>query len=126
MNILHGIENFLQFINANWTHITVIIGLCIAISKKVEDYLKKSDEEKIAIAKTQIRETILKIVTDAEKDYEAWSKAGSIKRSQVIKEIFDKYPVLSEVLNQEELIQWMDDEIDYALITLRKVIEENK
>ncbi len=126
MNILNGIQNFLTFINDNWTSIMVIIGLCIAIYRKAKDYFSKSDEEKIAIAKTQIHEMILKLITDAEIDYEEWSKAGSIKRSQVIGEIFATYPILSKVVDQNELIQWIDDEIDNALDTLRKVIEENK
>ena len=126
MNILNGIQNFLTFINDIWTSIMVIIGLCIAIYRKAKDYFSKSDEEKIAIAKTQIHEMILKLITDAEVDYEEWSKAGSIKRSQVIGEIFATYPILSKVVDQNELIQWIDDEIDNALNTLRKVIEENK
>lgn len=125
MNILNGIQNFLQFINDNWTSIMVIIGLCVAIGRKAKNYFNKSDDEKIAIAKTQIHEMILKMITDAEEDYEEWNKAGSIKRSQVIGVIFNTYPVLSKVVNQEELIQWIDDEIDNALIILRKVIEEN-
>lgn len=125
MNILDGIRNFLQFINDNWTNIIVIIGLCLAIGGKVKKYLAKTNEEKVAIAKTQISEMILKLITDAEEDYEQWDKAGSIKRSQVIGEIFAMYPVLSKVVNQEKLIQWIDNEIDNALVTLRKVIEDN-
>ena len=125
MNILNGIQNFLQFVNNNWTSIVVIIGLCVAIFRKAKDYFSKSNDEKIAIAKTQIHEMILKMITDAEEDYEEWNKAGSIKRSQVIGVVFSTYPVLSKVVNQEELIEWIDSEIDNALITLRKVIEEN-
>lgn len=126
MNILDGIQNFLTFINDNWTSIVVILALIASISKKVKVYLSKSDEEKIAIVKRQICESILKMVSDAEEYYYDWSKAGSIKRSQVIEEIFIKYPVLSKVVNQTELIEWIDNEIDNALETLRKVIEENK
>ena len=69
---------------------------------------------------------MLKMITDAEVDYEDWNKAGSIKRSQVIKEIFKEYPVLSKVTNQEEIIQFIDDAIDNSLKELRKTIEENK
>ena len=58
MNILIGIQNFLQIINDNWTTIIVIIGLIVAIVKKAKDYLSKSDEEKIEIAK--MRELKLK------------------------------------------------------------------
>ena len=105
MNILTGIQNFLEIVNNNWTTIIVIIGLIIAISKKAKNYFSKSDEEKIAIAKKQIQETMLRMITEAEISYEEWNKAGSIKRSQVIEEIFTNYPVLSKVVNQEELIE---------------------
>lgn len=126
MNILNGIQNFLQFVNDNWTSIMVIIGLGIAVGRKVKDYFSKSDEEKIAIAKAQIQQTMLKMITEAEVDYEEWNKAGSIKRSQVIEEIFITYPALSKVVNQTELIEWIDTEINNSLKVLREVIEINK
>lgn len=126
MNFLTGIQNFLQIINDNWTTIIVIIGLVIAIIKKAKDYFSKSDEEKIEIAKKQIQETILKMISDAEVDYEEWNKAGSIKRSQVINEIFEKYPVLSKVTDQEQIIEWIDKTIDESLKTLREIVSNNK
>lgn len=126
MVVLNGIKNFLELIEANWTVIVVVIGLAIAVGKKVKDYFGKSDEEKIEIAKKQIQEIILKLISDAEVDYEEWKKAGSIKRSQVIEEIFIEYPVLSKAVNQEELIEWIDEIIDDALVTLREIVAENK
>lgn len=125
MNILTGLKNCLQFINDNWTLIIIIIGLSVAIIHKIQDYLKLSNDEKIAVAKSQISEIILKKISDAEEDYAEWTKAGSIKRSQVIDEIFADYPILSKVTNQNELIKWIDEQIDNALITLRKIIEDN-
>lgn len=124
MNFLDGIQNFLQFVNDNWTSIMVIIGLCIALYQKVKKYISKSNEEKIAIAKTQIREMVLKMTADAEKDYEQWNKTGSIKRSQVIKQIFEKYPILSKVVDQEEIISWIDDMIDESLVTIENIFDE--
>ena len=124
--MLTGIQNFLQFINDNWTAIVVIISLIIAIVQKTKNYFSKSNEEKIAIAKTQISETVLKLITDAEVDYEAWNKAGSIKRAQVIQKIFLDYPILSKVTEQSTLIKWIDDTINTSLKELRKIVEENK
>ena len=126
MVILNGIKNFLGLINQNWTVIVVIVGLVLAIVKKVKSYFSKSDEEKIEIAKQQIKEIILKLISDAEVDYEEWNKAGSIKRSQVMEDIFIKYPILSKVVNQKELIEWIDEIIDDALVTLREIVAENK
>lgn len=126
MEVLNGIKNFLQFINNNWTLIIIIIGLIITIYEKIKKYIKTSNKEKIDIAKEQIKEVILKLVSDAEVDYEEWNKAGSIKRSQVIEQIFSKYPILSKEVNQEELISWTDNVIDESLNTLRDIINKNK
>lgn len=126
MNILNGVQNFLELINNNWTTIMVIIGLLIAVIKKVKDFFSKSNDEKIEIAKAQVKETILRMVTEAEVDYEEWSKAGSIKRSQVIEEIYTEYPVLSKVVDQTALTEWIDSVIDESLDTLREIVSENK
>ena len=125
MVILDGIRNFLMFVNEHWTESVVIAGLGLAIWKKAEAYLKKTDEEKIQIAKDQIRETILKFVTKAEVDYDDWVKAGAVKRAQVIDEIFAKYPILNRVTNQESLISEIDTMIDEALNELREILSKN-
>lgn len=121
--MLNGIKNFLQIINDNWTLITVIIGLAIGAFQKIKAYTQKSDAEKIAIAKKQIRETMLKMVSDAEADYDEWNKSGKIKRSQVIKKIYEMYPILAKAVDQEELTAWIDAEIDASLGTLNTLIE---
>ena len=121
MNILTGIQNVLEFINNNWTAIVIIIGLAIAVAKKAKAFFSKSDDEKIAIAKKQIKEIMLKLITDAEEDYWAWVEAGAVKRSQVINQIFEMYPILSNVTNQEEIIAWIDDVIDDSLEIMREI-----
>lgn len=120
--MLNGIKNFLQIINDNWTLITVIIGLAIGAFQKIKGFIQKSDAEKIAIAKKQIRETMLKMVSDAESDYGEWNKSGKIKRSQVIKKIYEMYPILAKAVNQDELTAWIDAEIDASLGTLNGII----
>lgn len=124
--MLDGIKNFLQFINDNWTSIIIIISLIIAIVQKIKSYLSKSNDEKISSAKAQIKEIILKLISDAEVDYEDWNKAGSIKRAQVIQEIFTEYPILAKVANQEQLIKWIDTMIDESLKELRKIVAQNQ
>lgn len=125
MNILNGLQNFLEFINNNWTTIIVIIGLLIAIYRKARDFFSKSNDEKVAIAKAQIKETMLRMVTEAEVTYEEWNKAGSIKRSQVIEEIYKEYPILSKVVDQTALVEWIDETIDESLKTLREIVSSN-
>lgn len=123
--ILVGIKNFLDLINQNWTLITVIIGLGILVFKKIKSYLSLSEQEKIDLALGKIRITALKMVTDSEKEYEKWVKAGSIKRAEVINKIFKDYPILSKVTDQKTLIETLDNIIDEALKEMRKVFESN-
>lgn len=124
MNVLTGLHNLLQFVNDNWGMIAATILLAMAVVKKVAGFFVKTDEEKIAIAKMQIQETMLKLVTKAETDYLEWVSAGEIKRSEVIDTIFKEYPILSKVANQEELVLWIDEVINDALKTMRKIFEE--
>lgn len=125
MNILTGLQNFLEFINDNWTSIIVCIGLIIAIATKIKDFVGKTTDEKVEIAKSQIKETILKMVAEAEVDYEEWNKAGSIKRSQVINQIYAKFPILSKVVDQSALTEWIDTLIDESLGTIKEAVETN-
>ena len=122
---MEGLQKFLQLLNDNWTSILVCIGLVIGIVKKTQDYMSKSQDEKIEIAKKQIQTTILKMISDAEVDWQEWSEAGSIKRAQVIKQIYEEYPILSKVVDQKALIEWIDEQIDSALDTLREIVKTN-
>lgn len=125
MVILNGIKNFLMFVNEHWTEIFVAAGLALAVWEKLKAYLEKTNEEKIQIAKDQLKETILRFVTQAEEDYDDWVKAGSVKRAQVIDVVFQKYPILNRVTDQDSLIKEIDDLIDKALDELREVLSKN-
>ena len=125
MNILDGIRNFLEMLNENWTNIIVIAGLLIILGNRIVEYINLTNDEKIEIAKKQVSEIILKLISDAEDDYAELNKAGSIKRAQVIEEVFKRYPVLSKVANQDSVIAWIDKEIDNSLKTLRDIISKN-
>lgn len=124
-NVLNGLYNLLTFIETNWGMIVAIIIMATSIYKKATDFMSKSKEEKLEIAKAQISETMLKWVSLAECDWKEWSQAGEIKRSQVIDLIFEKYPILSTVADQEEIVAWLDETIDEALKTMRRIFEEN-
>ena len=121
---MEGVKNFLQFVNDNWTMIITIIGLGLGIYKKIKDYLNKSEQEKIDIALTQIRKSMLELVVKAEKEY--GEKTGKLKRSKVLEEVYSKYPELKNIVNQEDLEKQIDDIIDENLDTLKKMLENNE
>lgn len=123
--MLKGIQNFLQFINENWTTIIVIISLLLMIVQKTKSYFSKTKEERIEIAKQQIQQICLKLISDAELDYGDWKKAGSLKRTQVIEKIYSDYPILAKATDQEALTKWLDKTIDNSLTELREIIDKN-
>lgn len=121
-----GIERFIGFLSENWVMLLVLTGTLISISRLVSKYLALDNVEKIETAKKLIKEIMLKMITEAEIDFEEWNKSGSIKRSKVIAEIYDKYPILSKAASQEEVIAFIDSEINSSLKTLREILKENK
>lgn len=123
--MLNGIKNILVFVCDNWVAIMIVAGLAVIVYRKVMAFIAQGRDEQVAIAKAQIKEFMLKLVSDAEEDYEAWNKAGAVKRAQVIQQIFISYPILSKIVNQDELIKWIDTQIDNSLVELQKVISKN-
>lgn len=131
---MDGLKNFLQLISDNWTTIVAIAGLAYAIYLKAKktyaDWITKTEEEKqaelnkqIEIAKKILGELILSLVSEAEIAYkDEGSKLGEIKRSYVINQIFEMLPVLSYVTDQEELLAYIDELIDKALVIVREKI----
>ena len=123
-NVLNFIKDVLEAANNYWTLVVVIIGLSIALYEKIKKYLQTSKEEKIEMAKTALKENLLKYMADAEIEWSSYEKSGEIKRAQVISKIYEDYPILKEYLNQEELIKYIDSEIDKLKVTVDKVITD--
>lgn len=124
-DILNGINRFVDFVNNNWTLIVIVIGMIITLINRIKTFVKMSEEDQINTIKTLIKETMLEKVTNAEIAYEDWIKAGAIKRSQVMNEIYEQYPILYQVVDQEDLIKWIDDAIEEALKTMRDIFTKN-
>lgn len=125
-NIIDGIRNFIRLVNDNWTIIVIALGLLCTFANRVHAYMQLSKQERIEAIKTSIKAIMLEKVTDAEVEYEDWISAGAIKRSQVINKIYEMYPELYNVVDQEGLIKWMDEAIDEALKIMRQIFEENQ
>lgn len=121
---MEAIKNFLELINDNWTLIITIVGLGMALYKKVNEYLKLNKDEKINIALEQIRKSMLSLVSKAEAEY--GKETGKLKRSKVLEEIYIKYPILKEVMSQTDLEKQLDNIIDENLETLRVMLSNNK
>lgn len=133
---MEAIIRLLTWIRDNWTAIVAIIGLCYAIYLKArktwKDWQEMNEEQKqqelqkqIDIAWKLLGEVILSLVSQAEVDwYSEDGKLGQIKRSQVISEVFEMFPVLSYFTDQDELMAYIDSLIDNALIIVREKIRD--
>lgn len=122
---MKGLQNFLFWLNENYVYLLVCIGLIVLLVNKVKAFLSKSDEDKIEYALSTIKEIMLKYVTEAEIEYTDMKGAGSIKRAQVINQMYQQFPILAKVADQQKVIEMIDAAIDEALPTLREIIKEN-
>ena len=119
---MKGIINLLSFINENWTSITVIIGLILLLYVKLKKYLNLSREEKIKSALILVKNELPKLMSDAEIEWSGYKKSGEIKKSEVLGKIFEKYPELYDVINQDKIIDMIDKMIDEVKPTIDRII----
>lgn len=138
---MNSIKNMLQFINDNWATIVTIAvlayGIYIKAKKAIADWKAKSEAEKeaaikdaeakaIAAARAALENYILALVAKAEVEWnDKGSKLGEIKRAEVIAQIYAKYPVLENVADQAELLSYIDNLINKALVTVRETIRKD-
>lgn len=111
----------ISFINDNWFLIIVVIALIIYVAQNL---IQHSKEEKIALVKHLIAVSIDAIVAEAEEKYADYKKSGLFKRAYVIQTIYEKYPVLNRIAEQEEFLDWLDKLIEQSVARLKLTISE--
>lgn len=121
---MNGIVNFLTFIKENWTTIITIAGLLLWIGLKIKDYIKLSKEQKIEMALSNAKKICLSLVTKAEDLF--GSNTGKIKKSYVVDELLNKYPILQEVTTKEDLEKELDRIIEDSLSQMKQILETKK
>ena len=137
---MEGIIKLLQWLTNNWasvvTIIILIIGLVARTRKFITDWNSKTIEEKekaekeafdkaVAYALGALNDYILILVSKAEIDWKSQEgKLGQTKRAQVIKEIYEKYPVLEQVEDKNDLLRYIDDLIDKSLEIVREELRK--
>lgn len=115
------VSKVLEFISDNWFLIVITI---VVITYIIDELVKRSEEEEIATAKHLIAVNIDAIVAEAELKFADYEKSGQIKRSYVIQTIYEKYPIFSKIVEQEELLDWIDKLIEQAVARLKLTISE--
>ena len=120
-----SLTNTFQFIESNWINILFVLVLLFVCIRKAASFFKMTKEQKIASVLRLIKEEILTYMTEAEIDWKEFSKAGEVKRAQVISKVYDKFPILAKCINQEELIDKIDAMIEEEKAKLDKLMENN-
>lgn len=115
-----GVKIF-EFIRENW--FVIVISVAVVIYT-VEELLILSKEEKVAAAKYIIVVSIDAIVAEAELKFADYEKAGHLKRSYVIQTIYEKHPELNKVIEQEEILDWIDKLIEISVARLKTTISD--
>ena len=67
-----------------------------------------------------VRASVLKLMTDAEIDFSSYKKAGEIKKSQVINNIYKQFPILTKYKDQETLQAEISDIIENEMCKIRE------
>ena len=123
---MNGLLKLINFTIDNWSLIVAFVIVISAGVIQLKNFFAMSNEKKIETAKKLIKETIMDYITRSELQYEDMLQAGSIKRAQVIKEIYNEYQILNKVADQESVIEFIDETIKEGLKELRKIIAENE
>ena len=121
-----SIKNLLNFLNENWSQIIIILALIFTVYKKYQSFSKMSQKEKVDTAILIVSQIILEKLAAAEDEWVKYKKTGTIKRSKVINEIYEQYPVLKTYADQDYIINKIDEFIDEGLKNLEKTIKDIK
>lgn len=102
------VDNWYMFVQAATVIITIILGIKCFVQKEPAEQLAK------------VKEWLIYAVTEAEKQFGGGT--GQIKLRYVYDLFVTKFPFLTSVVSFETFSKMVDD----ALITFRKMLEENK
>lgn len=123
---MKSLMNLLTFLDENWTYIVIILSLVYGIYKRIMKIIQTSEKSKVDTTIMIVSNIILEKLATAEEDWINYKKTGTIKRSKVINEIYEQYPILKKYVDQEYIINKLDELIDEGLKTLEKTLQEIK
>lgn len=112
-----GTKLVFHFLLDNWLDILISLLIISIIIEDIRAIIKRKDTKKIVKTLEKVSGPIASYVNDVEMK---WAKkhivkAGAVKRAEVISKIYEKYPELSDYVNQKLIIDTIDELIDDAL-----------
>lgn len=105
--------------------IFILLAISIAIINIVH-FSKLTREEQVEAILKVIKVEVIKLMADAELDWSHIEKAGEIKKAEVISKIYDKFPILSKYMNQEELLKRISNIIEKEKERMDRIINKDK
>lgn len=121
---MKSLMNLVTFLDENWTYILIIASILFGLYKKTMAWIKVNEKSKIDTTILIVSNIILEKLAKAEEDWVTYKKTGTIKRSKVINEIYEQYPVLKKYVDQEYVIAQIDKLIEDGLKELEKTLKD--
>ena len=115
-------HDIISFLDSAWSIFIVLLGIFIFLYSKITNYIKLSKEQKVEAALKVVKAELLKLMSDAEIEWQEFNKSGEIKKSQVISEIYKKFPFLAEYISQDELIAKIGEMIEEQKAKMDEII----
>lgn len=118
------LEQIVKYYNQIVAFLPVICGIIVLLLSGIagfKKFLKMSKEEKLSYTIKMIRSVILKMMADAEVYYSNINKSGAFKKSQVIYELYEKFPYLSEYKDQDTIIELLNSLIEENMIDINGI-----
>ena len=115
-------HDIFAFLDSAWSIFLVLLGIFIFLCNKITNYMKLTKEQKVEAALKVVKAELLKLMSDAEIEWQDFNKSGEIKKSQVISEIYKKFPFLAEYISQDELIEKIGEMIEEQKAKMDEII----
>lgn len=121
-----GLKNLLNLIAENWAIISVVLSLIIFTIIKLKNWKNMSKDEKLDSLLLVIQQWILKMMCEAEKNWEDYNSSGEVKKSEVIAEIYKQFPQLADYSQQDEILTKIETMINGAMASMNKIMNPNE
>ena len=116
------VNNVVNSLSNSLPTIIIVIAIIIGVVRMVIKYSKMTKEERVNTALKVIKEELLKLMSDAEIEWEDYKKSGELKKSQVLKEIYSQFPFLATYIDQDTLVNKLYELIDNEMENMNKII----
>ena len=127
--LMTGFNNFIHLIQSQWTNIVVVIAIIATVVKTALSYSSMTEEQRVQSALKVVKEELMRLMCQAEIQWKDYKKSGDLKRSQVIKDIYNQFPFLSKYMDQDKLVKTIYEMIDKQMDNMDNLLnkpEENK